>query len=344
MMGTADFKRLGWWALWNTCAGVCPLVWAVDTLAQAPSPGAGQASGQAFPNKPIRVIVGFPPGGGPDVTARSVGRKMCDNVGQPVVIENRPGSSGYIALERLTNAAADGYTLLMMSSNDAALPSLRSKLAVDITRDLSPVSLVTAGPMMLVVRPTLAAKNVKELVALAQSQPGKLQYGTSGAGGTVHLTSELFNSMAKADIRHVPFKGSADSILAVASGEIDMSFPSVTAAQPLVEAGRLRGLAVTGAKRMPSVPSLPTLDESGLKGFDRTAWYGVSAPAGVPKPIVARLNEEISKAANTADMKAFFLKQGLEVQTNTPEQVAAFIRSAVAQASKLAKLAGIKPE
>ena len=267
---------------------------------------------------------------------------MSDNVGQPVVIENRPGSSGYIALERLTNAAADGYTLLMMSSNDAALPSLRSKLAVDITRDLSPVSLVTAGPMMLVVRPTLAAKNVKELIALAQSQPGKLQYGTSGAGGTVHLTSELFNSMAKADIRHVPFKGSADSILAVASGEIDMSFPSVTAAQPLVEAGRLRGLAVTGAKRMPSVPSLPTLDESGAPGVETGISHGVLTLSAVPKPIVATLNRAINTAISDAEYKTTMTELGATLIGGPPEVFTKFLAAERLKFADLIKKQGIK--
>lgn len=327
-MRLTDLKRITLLAAMSGCA----VIGVADTLAQG------------FPSKPLRMVVGFPPGGGPDVTARALGQKMAESLGQNMVIENRPGAAGYIALERVATSVADGYTLLMMSSNDTALPALRSKLTFDIGRDLSPVSLVTVGPMMLVVRPSLPVRTVKELIALAHSQPGKLKYGTSGAGGTVHLTSELFNSMAKADIQHVPYRGSAESVVAVAAGQIDLSFPSITGAQALVEAGRLRALAVTGAKRMPSVPSLPTLDEAGLPGFDRTAWYGVAAPLGVPKPTIAILNAEIGKVANTADMKAFLLKQGLEVQTNTPEQFAAFIRSEIAQNAKLAKLAGIKPE
>lgn len=328
IMQLTDVKNISLLAAMSVCA----VSWPADTPAQT------------FPTKPMRIVVGFPPGGGPDVTARAIGQKMSENLGQTMVIENRPGAAGYIALERVATSVADGYTLLMMSSNDTALPALRSKLTYDIGRDLAPVSLVTVGPMMLVVRPTLPARTVKELIALAHAQPGKLKYGTSGAGGTVHLTSELFNAMAKADIQHVPYKGAAESVVALAAGQIDMSFPSITGAQPLVEAGRLRALAVTGAKRMPSVPSLPTLDEAGLPGFDRTAWYGVAAPLGAPKSTVALLNAEIGKVANTADMKAFFLKQGLEVQTNTPEQFAAFIRSEIAQNAKLARLAGIKPE
>lgn len=321
-------KRISMLALMSGCA----VTWIADTLAQT------------FPTKPMRMVVGFPPGGGPDVTARAMGQKMSENLGQNMVIENRPGASGYIAIERVASSVADGYTLLMMSSNDTALPALRSKLAYDIARDLAPVSLVTAGPMMLVIRPSMPVRTVKELVALAHAQPGKLKFGSGGAGGTVHLTAELFNALAKADIQHVPYKGSAEIVVAIAAGQIDMSFPSITVAQPLVNMGRLRALAVTGAKRMPAVPSLPTLDEAGLPGFDRTAWYGVAAPTGVPKATIALLNAEIAKVVNTPDMKAFFLKLGLEVQNNTPEQFAAFIRSEIAQNAKLAKLAGIKPE
>lgn len=302
------------------------------------------SSAQSYPVKPIRMVVGFPPGGGPDVTGRVIAQKLSETLGQSMVVENRPGASGFIAIERVATSPADGYTLLMMSSNDTALPALRTKLPYDLERDLAPVSLVTIGPMLLVIRPSLPAQNVKELIALARAQPGKLKFGSGGAGGTVHLTAELFNSMAKVNIVHVPYKGSADIVVAIASGQIDMSFPSITVAQPLVDVGKLRALAVTSAKRMSSVPSIPTLDESGLPGYDRSAWYGVAAPAGVPKAIIARLNSEIGKAVNTAEMKESFNKQGLEVQTDTPEQYAAFIHSEIVQNAKLVQSAGVKPE
>jgi tripartite-type tricarboxylate transporter receptor subunit TctC len=305
---------------------------------------AANASAQNYPVKPMRLVVGFPPGGGPDVTGRVIAQKLTDSLGQPMIVENRPGAAGYIAIERVASSSADGYTLLMMSSNDTALPSLRKNLQYDLERDLTPVTLVTIGPMVLVVRPSLAANNVKELIALARAQPGKLKFGSGGAGGTVHLTAELFNSMAKLDMMHVPYKGSADIVVAIAAGQIDMSFPSITIAQPLVEVGKLRALAVTSAKRMSTVPSLPTLAESGLPGYDRSAWYGVAAPAGVAKPIIARLNAEIAKAVNTADIRQSFLKQGLMVQTNTPEQYGAFIHSEVVQNAKLVKSAGVQPE
>jgi tripartite-type tricarboxylate transporter receptor subunit TctC len=302
------------------------------------------AAAQNYPTKPIRLIVGFPPGGGPDVTGRVIAQKLTDNLGQTMVVENRPGAAGFIALEKVATSTADGYTLLMMSSNDTALPALRSKLPFDLERDFAPVSLVTSGAMVLVVSSSMPARNVKELIALARAQPGKLKFGSGGAGGTVHLTAELFNSMAKVNILHVPYKGSADIVVAIAAGQIDMSFPSITIAQPLLDAGKLKALALTSAKRMSSVPSIPTLDESGLPGYDRYAWYGVAAPAGVPKTIIARLNAEIGKVVNTPEMKKSFEKQGLEVQTNTPEQYAAFIRSEIAQNAKLVQMAGVKPE
>jgi len=302
------------------------------------------AAAQNYPTKPIRLVVGFPPGGGPDVTGRVIAQKLTDNLGQTMVVENRPGAAGFIALERVATSSADGYTLLMMSSNDTALPALRTKLPFDLERDFAPVSLVTSGAMVLVVSSSMPARNVKELIALARAQPGKLKFGSGGAGGTVHLTAELFNSMAKVNILHVPYKGSADIVVAIAAGQIDMSFPSITIAQPLLDAGKLKALAITSAKRMSSVPSIPTLDESGLPGYDRYAWYGVAAPAGVPKAIITRLNTEIGKVVNTPEMKKSFEKQGLEVQTNTPEQYAAFIRSEIAQNAKLVQMAGVKPE
>lgn len=297
-----------------------------------------------YPSRPIRMIVGFPPGGGPDVTGRVIGQKLAENLGQPVVIENRPGAAGFIAIEKVALAAADGYTFLMMSSNDTALPALRKKLPRDLTRDLTAVTLVTVGPMALVVPASLQARNVQELIQLGQAQPGKLTFGSGGVGGTVHLTGELFTWMAKIKVLHVPYKGSADILTAILGGSVEFSFPSITIARPFMDAGKIRALAVTSARRATSLPNVPTLAESGLTGFDRSAWYGVAAPAGVPKPLITRMNAEIAKVANTAEMKDWFVKRGLEVQTNTPEEFAAFIRSEIAENAKLVALAGLKPE
>ena len=299
---------------------------------------------QSYPSKPIRLIVGYPPGGGTDATARVIAQKLTDSLGQSLVVENRPGATGAIAAERVATSPADGYTLLMNSANDTVLPALRPRLPFDVERDFAPVSLVVIAPMTLTVHPSVPARNVRELIALARARSGKLSFGSAGTGNTTHLTGELFNLLAKVKIVHVPYKGSADSVVATAAGQIDMNFASVAAALPLLDIGKLKALAVTSARRASLMPSTPTLDESGLPGFDYASWFGVAAPAGVPKNIVGRLSAEIGKVANTAETKESFSKQGLEVQTNTPEQYAEFIRSEIAQNARLVKQAGIKPE
>ena len=207
-----------------------------------------------------------------------------------------------------------------------------------------PVSLVVTGPFVLVVHPSVPAQNVAELIALARSRPGKLNYGSNGVGGVVHLAAELFNWMAKTNIVHVTYKGAAEYVVAVAAGEIDMSFSTLTAVLPLLKAGKLRALAVSSAKRASLMPSLPALGESGLPGYDRSTWFGMLTPAGVPNDIIAQLNAVIGKVVNTPEMKEAFSQQGLEPQTGTPQQFAALIRGEIAQNARLIKLAGVKPE
>jgi tripartite-type tricarboxylate transporter receptor subunit TctC len=303
-----------------------------------------QCAAQNYPVKPIRMIVGYSPGGGTDITARLVAQKVSPNLGQNMIVENRPGASGYIAIEKVAPAPADGYTLLMMTSNDTVLPALRPNLAIDLERDFSPVSLVTIGPLMLLVNPSVPARDVKELIAVARAAPGKLNYGSPGVGTSPHLAGELFNHLAKVKLAHVPFKASAESVVATAAGDVNVCFASVTAALPLLETGKLRGLAVTSAKRASSVLAVPTLDESGLPGYDRSSWYGVLAPAGTPKAIVTRLNRELAKVLHTSEMKEALVKQGLEPQTNTPEQFAAFIHKEIVESGKLMKMTGAKAD
>ncbi len=299
---------------------------------------------QAYPVKPIRMVLGFTAGGLSDVLARLVAPKLSEPLGQPVVVENRPGASGAIAAERVATSPADGYTLLLMTAADTVIPALRAKLPYDVERDLAPVSLLVIAPFVLVVHPSVPARSVKELIALARSQPGKLNYGSVGAGSTPHLAGELLNLMAKVKIIHVPYKGGADAVIAVASGQIDMYFSSVPSLLPLLGAGKIRPLAVTSAKRASLTPSLPTLDESGLPGYDRSSWQGVVAPAGVPQDIIARINAVIGKVVNTAEMMESLNRQGLEPQTNTPEQFAAFIHGELAKNARLIKLIGVKAE
>lgn len=298
--------------------------------------------GQTFPTKPLRLVVGYPPGGGTDTTARVVGQKLAESLEQNVVVENRPGATGIIANQYVAKAPADGYTLLMLTANDTALPALHATLPFDLVRDFAPVSLLTIGPMVLVSNTALPARNVNELIALAQSR--KLSFGSSGIGGTPHLAGELFSTMAKVKLLHVPYKGGSELVVAVTSNQIDMCFTSVTSALNLTGAGKLRALAVSSAKRVSAMSSVPTLDESGLAGYDYSSWYGIAAPAGVPRNIVALLNTHIVKVVSSPEIKDALNKQGFEPQTNTPAQFAALIEREIAQNTELAKQAGVQSQ
>ena len=305
---------------------------------------AGDARAQGYPVKPIRVIFGFSAGGAGDVAARVVAQKLSEGLGQSVIVENRTGAGGSIADELVARSPADGYTLLWAAGAFATLPVLRARLPYDVERDFAPVSLVVVTVFMLAVHPSVPVQDIKALIALARSKPGKLTFSSPGVGSSAHFAGELFNMMAGVKMLHVPYKGAPEAATAVAAGEIDVGFPSVTSALPLLSVGKLKPLAVSSAKRSSLMPSLPTLDESGLTGYQRTGWNGLLAPAGVPKEIIARLNAVIVKAANTPEMKETLIKQGFEVQTGAPEQFAAFIRSELAQNARLAKFTGLKSE
>ena len=308
-------------------------------LAVAPA-----AAAQSYPVKPVRILVGFAAGGGTDTAARMVANELTRSLGQPVVVENRPGSGGIIATETVARAAPDGYTLLMMAAADSIQPAMRQKMPYELPKDFSPISLVVSGAFVVVVHPSVPAKNIKELIAVARSQPGKLNYATSGIGSSAHMASELMNSLAKVKTVHVPYKGVSQAVVGVASGEADFVFASVTSAQSLIDAGRLRAIAMSTAKRSALMPAMPTLHESGVSGYDRTGWYGIMGPGGMPREIVMRLNAAIVKAVNTPEMKTAFLRQGLESDTNTPEQFTEMIRREVEQNVKLARAAGIRAE
>ena len=302
------------------------------------------ASAQSYPVKPVRLVVGFTPGGVSSAIARLLAQKLAEPLGQQMIVENRGGASGAIAYEMVAKSLADGYTLLIIGATAAVLPALRANLPYDLERDLAPVSLVAIAPFVLVIHPSVPAHNVKELIALARSQSGKLSYGTVGAGSPPHLMAELFKLMAKVDIVHVPYKGGTENAIANASGQIEMSFLSIPSLLPLLGSGRVRPLAVSSIKRASFMSSLPTLDESGLRGYDYSNWNGVSGPAGMPKDLIARLNAMIEKAVNTPDMKEALGRQGLEPQTSTPEQFGAFIHDEVVKNARLIKLIGIKAE
>ena len=302
------------------------------------------AMAQNYPSKSVRILVGFAAGGGTDTAARMVAQKLFESLGQPVVVENRPGSGGIIATDAVAKAAPDGYTLLMMAAADSIQPAVRLKMPYEIPKDFSPISLVVSGAFVLVIHPSVPARNMKELIAIARNRPGQLNYATSGIGSSAHLAAELMNFLAKTKTIHVPYKGVSQGVVGVASGEADMIFASVTAAQPLIDSGRLRPIAMSTAKRSALMPNMPTLHESGVPGYDRTGWYGMMGPAGLPRDVLTKLNASIVKAVNTPEMKAAFFKQGLEVETNTPEQFTEMIRREVEQNIKLARAAGIKPQ
>jgi len=305
---------------------------------------AQHATAQNYPLKPIRLLVGFPVGVGSDTTARTVAQKMSEHFGQPTIVENRTGAAGMIAAERLVASPADGYTLLMMTGSETFRPAMRTKMPYDLVRDFAPVCLVASTTYLLLLHPAVPARNVKELIALARMQPGKLNYGSTGVGSSSHLAGELFNTMARVNIVQVPYKGSTESATATAAGQVDMSYGTIVSVMPLVNGGRLRPLAVTSATRSALLPSIPTVDESGLPGYERSVWFGVVAPAGVSKEIIMRLNAAIAAGVNTAEVKDALNKLGIEVQTGTPEQFAALIRKDIDVNTSIIKAAGIKPE
>ncbi len=298
----------------------------------------------AYPAKPIKVIVGFAAGGASDVTARMLAPRLSAILGQPVVIENRLGSGGAIATEFVAKSAPDGYALLLMPAADAAQPAIRRKLPYDLERDFVPVTRIVLGPWVVVVNPSVPARSARELIALARANPGKLNYASSGIGSSAHITTELFSSMAQIKLVHIPYKGVSDGVVATAVGQADMIFASYPAAQPMMQVGKVRPLAVSIGKRWVIMPTIPTLDESGLKGFDRSGWYGMLVPAGTPREIVTRLNAVIGSIVNTPEMSDALRKQGLEPSTSTPEEFGAFIRNEVAQNMRIAKSAGIVTE
>lgn len=302
------------------------------------------ASAQSYPVKPIKVIVGLAAGGAADVTARLLGEKLAGVLGQPIVVENLPGAGGAIATERVAMANPDGYTLLMITSSAAAIPALRSKLPFDMERDLKPVSLVASGPWLLLVNPSLPVNNVEELIALARREPGKLNYGSSGVGGATHLAGEYLNMAANIKIVHVPYKGGAESAAATASGQVEVTYSTIPSALGLVQSGRLKALAVTTAQRSSLMPSVPTMSESGVPGFDYTLWVGLLAPAAVPSAIVARLNGAVRQAVETKELRAAFSRQGMDPKPSTPDEFGTLIHNEIERNVKLVKAIGLKAQ
>ena len=302
------------------------------------------ALGQSYPTRAIKLVVPSSPGGGTDIVARILGQKLSEQLGQQFVVENRAGAGTVIGNDAVAKSAPDGYTLLMGLSTLAINPSMYAKLPYDALRDFTPISQSVSACNILILHPSVPAKTVVELIALARAKPGSLTFGSAGMGTNPHLSGELFKSLARIDMVHVPFKGSGQSIISQLAGEIAANFPSVPTAMPYVKAGRLRGIGVTTLKRVEVLPFVPSIAEAGLPGYEATQWFGLLAPAGTPRPIIDRLYQESSRALRSADMKERMTAEGLEVVGSTPEEFASYIRSETEKWTQVIKAAGIKPQ
>lgn len=297
-----------------------------------------------YPTRPIRMIVGAAPGGGADIIARIFAQKFSEAWGQPVVADNRASAGGIVATEIVAKSRPDGYTLLVRFSSFTTTPPFYPKLPFDPIRDFAPITLLTTSPGAVAVLPGLGLRNVKELIQLAKSQPGKLTYASSGTGTLPHLIGEMLKLAAGIEIRHVPYKSVAPSMTAQLSGEVQLSFPALVSGAAHFKSGRLRALAVTSLKRAPSLPEVPTLDESGLPGFEAIAWYGLLAPAGTPRPIIDKIQREAVRAAAVPNLRDSLLAQGNDLVASTPEAFTERIRRELDQWSKLVKQLGLKLE
>jgi tripartite-type tricarboxylate transporter receptor subunit TctC len=304
----------------------------------------GLAGAQTYPSRPLRLIVPSAPGGSPDINARELAHEVSRQIGQQIVVENRPGASGILGYEALQRATPDGYTVAYISNFIASNPSMYAKLSYDFFRDFQPVVFYFRGLNILTVSPSLQVRSVKELIDLARAHPGKLKFGSSGIGATPHLSMELFKNMTGTDILHVPYKGTQMAVTDLISGQIDIQCDNLASMLPLVRAGRIRALAVTSVKRSPVVPDLPSLDEAGLPGYELTGWSGFAVPKGVPREIVVRLNAEINKAlASPTVTKGIASRGGMGVG-GTPEEFGAHVRKETERIGKLIRTIGIKPQ
>ena len=303
------------------------------------------AQAQTYPDKPIKLIVPFAPGGGADYFARPLGAKLTEALGQPILIDNRGGANGAIGAEAVQHAAPDGYTMLFGSAGVMTIgPAVNPNLKYDTDRDFLPVALIVDSPFSLIVHPAAGAKTLKELISVARANPGKLKYGSSGVGGAPHLAGELFDDIAKTKSVHVAYKGVGPMVTDLLAGRIEMTFIGINVVQQHVAAGKLFVLATTGSKRSPIAPDLPTMSEAGLPGFAAGTWYGVLAPAGTQRAIVAKLNAEINRALAQAELKGLLAKTGAEPPGMTPEQFGSFMTTERQKWTKLVKAANIKIE
>jgi len=303
------------------------------------------AAAQSWPLKPVRWIAPYPPGGSSDLVARAVGSRLAEQLGQPVLIDNRPGVGGSLGSEMAARSAPDGYTMLLANIAPLAInPHIYPKLGYDVMRDFDAVTLLATGPTLLVVGPSLPARNLQELIALAKAKPGAIKYGTGGSGTPAHLTTELLRLMTGIQLLHVPYKGTGQSVTDLLGGQIDFVFASPPVAAAHVKSGKLRALAASSAKRTPLAPDIPTVAESGVPGFDMVTWWGAVVPAKTPAPIIDRLNATLRKSLEFADTQERFAALGIDVQSSTPAAFRSFIAAELARYAKLTKQVGLKNE
>lgn len=302
------------------------------------------AAADNYPSRPIKWVVPFTPGGAMDSMARTLGEKMAQSMGQPVVIENRPGAGGTIGSSMVAKADPDGYTMMIVSIGHAVNPALYPKLSYDGIKSFEPVSLVGIVPNVLVAHSAAKFNSVNELITQARAQPGKITYASAGTGTTIHLAAELFNSMANVDILHVPYKGSAPAVTDLLGRQVDIMFDSVSSAKPHIDSGRLKAIAVTTSKRSTALPNVPTVAEAGLKGYELNGWYAVFVPAGTPRPVVDRLNGEIVKALKQPDVAKRFAQLGAEPVGSSPEELGKYLRTETARWAEVVRTRNITAE
>jgi len=303
------------------------------------------ALAQSYPVKPIRLIIAQAPGSATDVVSRTVGMKLSEALGQSIVVDARPGAGGTLGTEIAAKAPPDGYNLFMANnSTHGSNPALYQKLPYDAIRDFAPIIFVAATPYVLSVHPSLPVTTVKQLIALAKSRPGQINYGSAGNGSTHHLSGELMKTMAGIDMVHIPYKGTTPGIAALLSGEVSLMFNTVTGIAPHVKTGRVKALAVTTPKRSEMMPGVPTLSEAALPGFEMLSWFGLLAPAATPRTVITRLNAETAKVLALPEIRTALANQGLEARGGTPEQFGDYIKGEIAKITKIAKTAGVKAE
>jgi tripartite-type tricarboxylate transporter receptor subunit TctC len=318
---------------WLACVGTAVAAAATASLAQP------------YPNRPIRWVVPYAPGGAADPVARLIGQKLADTLGQPVVIDNRPGAGGNIGTDMVAKAAPDGHTIVIVAASTVTVnQSLYAKLPFDPVRDLAPVALVATDVLVLVQTPSLPTASVNDVIALARAKPGQIQYASGGTGSGGHLAMELFRVMAGIDLVHVPYKGAGSALPNLISGQVSLMTTSAATAMPHVRTGRLKALGVTSAERAPTLPELPTVSEAGLKGYEVTGWYGVLVPARTPAAVVSKLNAEIVRIVSSGEISERLTGMGLIPRTSTPQELSAVIARDAAKWAKVVKQSGIRAD